>query len=80
MSPTLLLKDGKVQMVVGSPGGSRIITLVLQTIVNVVDHGLNIAEAILAPRVHHQWMPDQVDYEAGLSVDTLAILRAKGMS
>lgn len=78
MSPTMLFKDGKVFLVTGSPGGSRIITSTLQTIVNVVDHHLNPAEAAAMPRVHHQWRPDELRVEKGLSADTLAILRQKG--
>jgi gamma-glutamyltranspeptidase/glutathione hydrolase len=64
--------------VTGSPGGSRIITTTLQVILNVVDHGMNIAAATAAPRVHHQWLPDELRVEAGLSPDTLALLRTKG--
>lgn len=78
MTPTILFRNGRVAMVTGSPGGSRIITITLQTILNVVDHGMNIAEAVIAPRVHHQWLPDAIDVEGGLSVDTLALLAARG--
>jgi len=78
MTPTLVLKDGKVLIATGSPGGSRIITTVLQILLNVIDHGMNIAEATYAPRVHHQWLPDELRVEEGLSPDTLAALRAKG--
>lgn len=78
MTPTILLRDGKVAMVTGSPGGSRIITITLQTILNVIDHRMNIAEAVIAPRVHHQWLPDAIDAEGGISVDTLRLLTAKG--
>jgi len=78
MTPTILFRDGKVAMVTGSPGGSRIITITLQTILNVVDHGLNVAEAVAAPRIHHQWLPDAIDAESGLSVDTLRLLAARG--
>lgn len=78
MSPTMLLKDGKVYLVTGSPGGSRIITTTLQTIVNVVDHKMNPAEAASMPRIHHQWLPDELRVEKGLSNDTLALLRQKG--
>ena len=63
MSPSLVLKDGKVFMVVGSPGGSRIITTTLQTISNVIDHGMNISEAVAAPRIHMQWLPDELRVE-----------------
>jgi gamma-glutamyltranspeptidase / glutathione hydrolase len=78
MSPTILFRDGKVAMVTGSPGGSRIITITLQTILNVIDHKMNVAEAIIAPRVHHQWQPDVIDIEQGLSADTLRLLMARG--
>ncbi len=78
MSPTIVMKDGKVFMVTGSPGGSRIITTVLQVIMNVIDHGDNIAEATLAPRIHHQWLPEVLRVEEGLSPDTIAALEAKG--
>ena len=78
MSPTIVLKDGKVFLVTGSPGGSRIITTTLQVLMNVIDHKMNIAEATLAPRIHHQWLPDELRVEEGISADTKAILRAKG--
>ncbi|BFU59391.1 MULTISPECIES: gamma-glutamyltransferase [Rodentibacter] len=78
MTPTLVLKDNKPWLVTGSPGGARIITTVLQSISNVVDHGMNPAEAIVSPRVHHQWLPDELRIEEGISPDTLAILRDKG--
>jgi gamma-glutamyltranspeptidase/glutathione hydrolase len=78
MSPTIMLKDGKVMLVTGSPGGSRIISTVLQQIVGVVDHGLDIGEAGTAPRMHHQWAPDELVVERGLSPDTLRLLRERG--
>lgn len=78
MSPTFVLKDGKPFLVTGSPGGSRIITTTLQTILNVIDHDMNVAEATITPRIHHQWMPDQLRVEKGLSADTLKILQDKG--
>ena len=78
MSPTIVLKDGEVFLVTGSPGGSRIITTVLQVIMNVIDHGMNVAEASVAPRVHHQWLPDELRIEEGLSLDTLRLLEQKG--
>jgi gamma-glutamyltranspeptidase/glutathione hydrolase len=78
MTPTMLFRDGKLALVTGSPGGSRIITTVLQVILGVVDFGLNIAEAVAAPRVHHQWRPDALLVETGLSPDTLARLREMG--
>jgi gamma-glutamyltranspeptidase/glutathione hydrolase len=78
MTPTLIFRDGKLVMVTGSPGGSRIITTVLQVIVNVVDFGMNISEAVAFPRMHHQWRPDAMAVEAGLSPDTLALLAQRG--
>jgi gamma-glutamyltranspeptidase/glutathione hydrolase len=78
MTPTMLMKDGKVFLVTGSPGGSQIITTVLQTVVNVVDHGMNIQAATNAPRIHHQWWPDELLVERTLSPDTVSLLRAKG--
>ena len=80
MSPTIVFHDGKVALVTGTPGGSRIITTVLQVILNVIDHRMNIAEAVAAPRIHHQWMPDRVFTERGLSPDTIRLLEAKGHS
>ena len=79
MSPTIITKDGKLFMVIGSPGGARIITITLEAIVNVIDHGMNIQEAINAPRIHHQWLPEKVAMEPfALSSDTLKTLVAMG--
>jgi len=78
MTPTILLKDGKPFLVTGSPGGSRIITTVLQIIVNVIDRGMDIANAVAAPRIHEQWMPDQVYVEPGIADDVIAALTAGG--
>jgi gamma-glutamyltranspeptidase/glutathione hydrolase len=78
MSPTLVLQDGRPFLVTGSPGGSRIITTTLQVIMNVIDHGMNIAEATYAPRVHHQWLPDELRIEEGLSPDTVRLLEQRG--
>jgi gamma-glutamyltranspeptidase/glutathione hydrolase len=79
MSPTVVAKDGKPFMVIGSPGGSRIITITLEAIVNVIDHGMDIQEAIDAPRIHHQWLPDTLSIEPhGLSPDTLKMLAGMG--
>ncbi len=78
MTPTLVLKDGKVALVTGSPGGPRIITTVLQTIVNTIDYGMNPAEAAATLRFHHQWMPDKLRLEKGFSQDTLNLLKARG--
>jgi gamma-glutamyltranspeptidase / glutathione hydrolase len=78
MSPTIVLRKGKPFLVTGSPGGSRIITTVLQIIMNVVDHGMSIAEATYAPRIHHQWLPDELRIEEGLSPDTIRLLERMG--
>ena len=78
MTPTIVLKDGKPVLVTGSPGGSRIISAVLQVIVNVLDYHMDVAAAVAAPRLHHQWLPDEVRVEHGFADDTLAALRAKG--
>jgi gamma-glutamyltranspeptidase/glutathione hydrolase len=78
MSPSLVRKNGKPFLVTGSPGGSRIITTTLQVISNVIDHDMNIQEAVNAPRIHHQWLPDEIKVERGISADTLAILRRLG--
>ncbi|SUP81091.1 gamma-glutamyltransferase [Yersinia wautersii] len=79
MSPTLVTKDGKTFMVLGSPGGSRIISITLQTALNVIDHGMAPQEAVDAPRIHHQWLPDEVYYEQrGVSADSLNILKNMG--
>ena len=78
MSPTIVFRDGRVFLVTGTHGGSRIITMVLQIILNVIDHQMNIAEAVAAPRIHHQWLPDQVDAERGLSPDTIRLLEGRG--
>jgi gamma-glutamyltranspeptidase / glutathione hydrolase len=79
MAPTILAKDGQLFMVTGSPGGRTIINTVLETIVDVVDFGMNAQEAIDAPRFHHQWLPDRIDYEKyGLSADTIAELTRRG--
>ena len=66
MSPTIVLKDGKPVLVTGSPGGSRIISAVLQVVVDVLDYQMDVATAVAAPRVHHQWMPDDVRVEHGI--------------
>jgi gamma-glutamyltranspeptidase/glutathione hydrolase len=66
MTPTIILKDGEPYIIIGSPGGSQIITTVLQVILNCIDFDMNIREAIEAPRIHHQWMPDSIFYEQGV--------------
>lgn len=78
MSPTIVLKDGKPVLVTGSPGGSRIISTVLQVIVNVLDYHMDVAAAVAAPRLHHQWLPDEVRIERGFTDATLDALKAKG--
>ncbi len=79
MSPTIVLQAGKPFLVLGSPGGSRIISAVVQTIVNVIDHGMNIQEAVDTPRIHHQWLPNVIYAEPyALSPDTVRLLREKG--
>ncbi len=81
MTPTIVTKDGKLVMVVGSPGGSRIITITLEAIINVIDHGMSVQEAIDAPRVHMQFEPDVVFLERGaISPDTRKVLAAAGYS
>ncbi len=78
MSPTILLWDGAPVVVTGSPGGSAIITTVLQVIVNVVDHRMSLAQAVGQPRFHHQWQPDRILFEPGISAATLAELKSMG--
>lgn len=78
MSPTIVLKDGKPFLATGSPGGSRIITTVVQILLNAIDHRMNIADATAAPRVHHQWRPDKLRVEQGISPDTRRLLEAMG--
>ncbi|MAG56731.1 MAG: gamma-glutamyltransferase [Planctomycetes bacterium] len=79
MTPTLLQRDGRVIMVIGSPGGPTIINTVLQCVLNVVDHDMDIAQAIAAPRVHHQWLPDRIVHEPfGINPDVLRGLRKRG--
>ncbi|MGY4366651.1 gamma-glutamyltranspeptidase/glutathione hydrolase [Bradyrhizobium sp. LB1.3] len=76
MSPTIVLKDGKPVLVTGSPGGSRIISTVLQVIVNVLDYKMDVAAAVTAPRLHHQWLPDEVRIESGFPDNVLLELKA----
>ncbi len=78
MTPVIVFKDNKPVFTTGSPGGSTIITTVLQTLLNIIDFNMNIAEAAAAARVHHQWLPDKVFMEAGISRDTQALLEQKG--
>jgi gamma-glutamyltranspeptidase/glutathione hydrolase len=79
MSPTIVLKDGRVFMVLGSPGGSRIISTIVQVVSNVLDFGMDVQEAVDAPRVHHQWLPDELFVEPlALSPDTRNLLVGMG--
>jgi gamma-glutamyltranspeptidase/glutathione hydrolase len=79
MTPTMILKDGKLVLVVGTPGGSRIITTVLEIIVDVIDHGIPLQEAVDAPRFHHQWLPDTLAAEPGAwPASTTTALQAMG--
>ena len=78
MTPTIVKKDGKNFLVTGSPGGSRIITTTLQVLMNVIDHDMNIQTAVSVPRIHHQWLPDEIRIEQGISPDTIALLEALG--
>lgn len=78
MSPTVVRKDGRNVLVTGSPGGSRIITTTLQVLMNVIDHNMNIQTAVSVPRIHHQWWPDEIRIEQGISPDTINLLQAKG--
>jgi gamma-glutamyltranspeptidase / glutathione hydrolase len=78
MSPTIVLKNGKPLLVTGTPGGSLIITGVLQVILNTIDHGMNAAAAVAAPRLHNQWLPDAVRAENGFPAETLDALRSRG--
>jgi gamma-glutamyltranspeptidase/glutathione hydrolase len=78
MTPTIVVRDGKAFMVLGAPGGPRIITAVLQVLLNVIDFRMNIQDAVDAPRFHHQWKPDKLYLEAGISPDTVALLEDMG--
>ena len=79
MTPAIVVRDGRLVLVTGSPGGRTIINTVLHTILNVVDFGMNVQEAVDAPRFHHQWLPDELRYERrGLSRDTIALLEERG--
>jgi gamma-glutamyltranspeptidase/glutathione hydrolase len=78
MTPTIVLKDGRLYMVLGSPGGPTIMNTVLQVFLNVVDFGMNIQNATNWPRIHHQWLPDEIRLERGISPDTIALLEQRG--
>ena len=78
MSPVIVFDDGEPWFATGSPGGAKIITAVLQMVVNVIDHRMNIADASHWPRVHHQWFPDKLEIETAAGVDTIRLLEARG--
>jgi gamma-glutamyltranspeptidase/glutathione hydrolase len=78
MTPTIIFKDKKPYLVFGSPGGSRIITTVLQVALNVMTHDMNIAQAVNSPRIHHQWLPEVLMIEEGFGADTEALLEQRG--
>ena len=78
MTPTMVLRDGKLFLVVGAPGGAYIPSAVTQVILNVIDFQMNAQDAVDAPRIHHQWLPDKLRCEKGISPDTVAILKARG--
>lgn len=78
MTPTLLFRNGELELVTGSPGGSRIVTIVGEILLDVIDFDMNIAEATEAVRVHHQWSPDELQVERGLSIDTIRLLEGLG--
>ena len=79
MTPSIVERGGEVVLVVGSPGGPTIITTVLQIVVNVIDHRMTVTQAVAAPRIHHQWMPDRLDVEPfGLAPEVIQGLRDRG--
>ena len=78
MTPTIVTRDGRLALVLGTPGGPTIINSVLQVFLNVVDFGMNVQDAVNAPRIHHQWMPDRLVMERGFSPDTIALLESRG--
>jgi gamma-glutamyltranspeptidase / glutathione hydrolase len=80
MTPTIVLKDGKLFMVLGAEGGPTIITTVANIMMGVIDYGQNIQEAVNAPRFHHQWLPDTLEIEDGFSPDTVRLLKSKGQA
>jgi gamma-glutamyltranspeptidase/glutathione hydrolase len=78
MSPTLVFRDGKLWLVTGTPGGSKIITIILQVLLNTTEFNMNVATAGISSRIHHQWQPDQLQAEQGISPDTVRLLREMG--
>jgi gamma-glutamyltranspeptidase/glutathione hydrolase len=78
MTPTIVVKDGRFYLVVGSPGGPTIMNTVLQVVLNVIDFGMNMQEATDWPRIHHQWLPDEIRLERAISPDTVSLLERRG--
>jgi gamma-glutamyltranspeptidase/glutathione hydrolase len=78
MTPTIVVKDGRPFMVSGSPGGPRIITTTLLTLLNVIDYGMDVQAAVAAPRFHHQWLPEHLFVESATPADVVDALRARG--
>jgi gamma-glutamyltranspeptidase/glutathione hydrolase len=78
MTPTIAVEGGRVRLVVGSPGGPRIISTTLLAILNTIDWGMDVSAAVSAPRFHQQWVPDQLDVEPGMAADVLEALRRRG--
>ncbi|MEY4544334.1 MAG: hypothetical protein RL685_529, partial [Pseudomonadota bacterium] len=78
MTPTIVVRQGRLRAVLGSPGGPTITTTVAQLLMQMIDHGRRLEQAIRAPRLHHQWLPDEIAYEPGVSASALANLRQRG--
>jgi gamma-glutamyltranspeptidase/glutathione hydrolase len=78
MTPTIVIRDGRLALVLGTPGGPTIINTVLQVLINVTDFGMNMQDAVNWPRIHHQWLPDRLVMESGFSPDTIALLKVRG--
>ncbi len=78
MTPTLVMRDGKPYLAAGSPGGPTIISTVLEVVLNVLDFGMNVQDAVNWPRFHHQWLPDELQVERGISPDTITLLESRG--
>jgi gamma-glutamyltranspeptidase/glutathione hydrolase len=78
MTPTIVIKDGKAVFATGTPGGSTIINIVLQNVLNILEFGMNPMQANAAPKVHHQWQPDRITAEPGISVDTVRLMEDRG--
>jgi gamma-glutamyltranspeptidase/glutathione hydrolase len=78
MTPTIVVREGKPFLITGAAGGSRIITAVLQTVVNAIDFGMDVGAAVTAPRVHHQWLPEEASAEPGVAPEIVAALKERG--